>query len=62
MQQDAIEIVQASMQKFDYESDIAEFIKTEFDSKHGEAGEWHCFVGKSFGSSFSPKEDQYIYL
>jgi len=50
-----IEAVQASvrgMQRFKAESDIADYIKTEFDSIYG--GDWHCIVGRNFGSSITP--------
>ena len=33
------------------EKDVAEYIKKEFDKKHGPT--WHCIVGKNFGICFS---------
>ena len=32
----------------DEEKEIAEFIKKEFDNRH--AKNWHCIVGRNFGS------------
>ena len=58
-----IEAVQASvrgMQRFKAESDIADYIKTEFDSMYG--GDWHCIVGRNFGSSITPQDLNFIYL
>lgn len=31
------------------EKNIAEYIKKEFDKKHGPT--WHCIVGRNFGNS-----------
>ncbi len=46
------------------ESDIADLIKSEFDRMHGdeEKGLWHCIVGRDYGSSINPKDENFIYF
>ena len=60
MQQDAMEITRQALQRFRTESDIADFIKTQYDEKHG--GEWHCIVGRNYGSSITPLDGHFIYF
>ncbi|KFZ14465.1 hypothetical protein V502_06063 [Pseudogymnoascus sp. VKM F-4520 (FW-2644)] len=48
MQQEAIEIAQEAMLKFNIEKDIAQHIKKTFDDRKGPT--WHCIVGRNFGS------------
>ena len=48
MQQDAVDIATAALEKFSIEKDIAASIKKEFDRKNGPT--WHVVVGKNFGS------------
>ncbi|KAF8392570.1 hypothetical protein HHK36_022915 [Tetracentron sinense] len=36
-----------AFEKLGVEKDIAEYIKKEFDKKHGPT--WHCIVGRNFG-------------
>ena len=60
MQADAIGFTKTALEKFKQDSDIADFIKTEFDTKHG--GDWHCIVGKSYGSSITPLDGSFIYF
>ncbi|CAM8887510.1 unnamed protein product [Rhodiola kirilowii] len=43
MQAEAIDIAVAAFEKHSVEKDVAEFIKKEFDIKHGPT--WHCIVG-----------------
>ncbi|KAK8203335.1 Dynein light chain [Zalaria obscura] len=48
MQQEAIEVAQEAMDKFNIEKDIAHHIKRTFDERKGAT--WHCIVGRNFGS------------
>ncbi|CAD6573648.1 MAG: Dynein light chain [Alectoria sarmentosa] len=48
MQQQAVEVAEEAMSKFQVEKDIAQYIKKEFDSRAGAT--WHCIVGRNFGS------------
>ena len=48
MQQDAVDIASAALEKYNIEKDIAANIKKEFDKRHGPT--WHVVVGKNFGS------------
>ncbi|RMZ76393.1 hypothetical protein DV737_g4866, partial [Chaetothyriales sp. CBS 132003] len=48
MQQEAIEVAQEAMEKYNIEKDIAMHIKREFDGRKGAT--WHCIVGRNFGS------------
>ena len=48
MQQDALEFTTQAMEKFNIETDIAAFVKEEFDRKYNPT--WQCIVGRDFGS------------
>ena len=49
MQKEAINIaIAASENQSVKKKNIAEYIKKEFDKKHGPT--WHCIVGRNFGS------------
>ena len=48
MQQEAVDIASAALEKYNIEKDIAAQIKKEFDKRHGPT--WHVVVGKNFGS------------
>ncbi|KAE8651306.1 dynein light chain 2, cytoplasmic [Cucumis sativus] len=50
MQQDALNLAAKALDSFDVTeaTDIARFIKKEFDRIHG--GGWQCIVGTDFGS------------
>ncbi len=48
MQQEAVDIAHAALEKYNIEKDIAAQIKKEFDKRHGPT--WHVVVGKNFGS------------
>lgn len=43
MQADALEIGKNAIMRFKTETEIADYIKTEFDKLHGD--DWHCIVG-----------------
>ncbi|GFZ13984.1 dynein light chain type 1 family protein [Actinidia rufa] len=46
MQKETVDIAIAAFEKHNVEKDVAEYIKKEFDKKHGPT--WHCIVGKNF--------------
>ena len=48
MQQEAIDIATAALEKYNIEKDIAAQIKKEFDRRYQPT--WHVVVGKNFGS------------
>jgi dynein light chain LC8-type len=48
MQQEAVDIASAALEKYNIEKDIAAQIKKEFDRRHQPT--WHVVVGKNFGS------------
>ena len=48
LQQEAVDITSAALEKYNIEKDIAAQIKKEFDKRHGPT--WHVVVGKNFGS------------
>ncbi len=60
MQRDAMILMQEALQKFKSESDIADYIKTQYDEKH--EGDWHCIVGRNYGSSITPLDGHFIYF
>jgi dynein light chain LC8-type len=42
------------------ETDLAKFIKVEFDKKFGPT--WHCIVGRNFGSFVTHESTNFIYF
>ncbi|XP_042506310.1 dynein light chain 2, cytoplasmic-like isoform X2 [Macadamia integrifolia] len=46
IQKEAIDCALSAYEKHSVEKDIAEYIKKEFDKKHGPT--WHCIVGRNF--------------
>ncbi len=60
MQQAAIDVANAALEKFNLERDIASYIKKEFDKKYNPT--WHCVVGKSFGSYITHESKHFIYF
>ncbi|KAI0793537.1 hypothetical protein C8Q74DRAFT_1314648 [Fomes fomentarius] len=48
LQQEAVDVASAALEKYNIEKDIAAQIKKEFDKRHGPT--WHVVVGKNFGS------------
>lgn len=60
MQRDAMMLAQEGIAKFRSESDIADYVKTQYDEKHG--GDWHCIVGRNYGSSITPLDGHFIYF
>ena len=47
MQNLAVELASAALEKYTLEKDIASHIKKEFDRRYGPT--WHCVVGRNFG-------------
>ncbi|KAG4213175.1 hypothetical protein ERO13_A01G038300v2, partial [Gossypium hirsutum] len=47
MQKEAVNIAISVFPSGGFEKDVAEYIKKEFDKKHGPT--WHCIVGRNFG-------------
>ncbi|KAL8121561.1 uncharacterized protein LOC141659143 [Apium graveolens] len=60
MQLQAIDIAIAAYEKHSVEKDVAEYIKKEFDKKHGPT--WHCIVGKNFGSYVTHETNHFVYF
>ncbi|TEB36646.1 hypothetical protein FA13DRAFT_1727011 [Coprinellus micaceus] len=60
MQQEAVDITSAALEKYNIEKDIAAQIKKEFDRRHGPT--WHVVVGKNFGSYVTHETKHFIYF
>jgi len=60
MQQTAIDVASAALEKFNIEKDIAAHIKRDFDKKFGPT--WHVVVGKNFGSYVTHETKHFIYF
>lgn len=60
MQNEAIEVADAALQKHAIERDVAAHIKKEFDRRHQPT--WHCVVGRNFGSYVSHETRKFIYF
>mmetsp|Transcript_10184 Transcript_10184/g.30219 ORF Transcript_10184/g.30219 Transcript_10184/m.30219 type:complete len:91 (-) Transcript_10184:226-498(-) len=60
LQQESIEVAQQAMDKHNLERDIANFIKKEFDKRHGTF--WHVVVGKNYGSFVTHETKMFIYF
>ncbi|KAL0634903.1 Dynein light chain [Maublancomyces gigas] len=60
MQSVAIEIAKKAVRDNSVEKDIAQYIKKEFDTKHGNT--WHCIVGRNFGSFVTHETKHFIYF
>lgn len=56
----AFNCAKTAMDKYVIEKDIAAYIKLDFD-KHFYPN-WHCIVGKQFGSYVSHESKHYIYF
>lgn len=46
MQQEAVDVASAALEKYNIEKDIAMHVKKEFDRRYGST--WHCVVGKKW--------------
>lgn len=60
MQQEAVDIASAALEKYNIEKDIAAQIKKEFDKRFGPT--WHVVVGKNFGSYVTHGERFFLSL
>ncbi|CDO68156.1 hypothetical protein BN946_scf184938.g8 [Trametes cinnabarina] len=60
MQQEAVDVAHAALEKYNIEKDIAAQIKKEFDKRHGPT--WHVVVGKNFGSYVTHETKHFIYF
>ncbi|KAA8527437.1 hypothetical protein F0562_034848 [Nyssa sinensis] len=60
MQKEAVDIAITAFEKHNVEKDVAEYIKKEFDKKHGPT--WHCIVGKNFGSYVTHETNHFVYF
>ncbi|GAA51262.1 Dynein light chain [Clonorchis sinensis] len=58
LQDEAIHTAAEACDRYDELSEIIEFVKKEFDKKHGQC--WHCFAGTSFCSYFTCEENCFI--
>nr|CAX76217.1 putative dynein light chain [Schistosoma japonicum]CAX76219.1 putative dynein light chain [Schistosoma japonicum] len=60
MQENAVHIAAAALDKYNVEKDIAAHIKKEFDRQYNP--NWHCVVGKHFGSYVTHETQHFIYF
>ncbi|KAL5701319.1 Dynein light chain 2 [Ranunculus cassubicifolius] len=60
LQKQAIDCALYGIEKHNVEKDIAEYIKKEFDKKHGPT--WHCIVGRNFGSYVTHETNNFVYF
>ena len=60
MQARCIELAKKALTKFSIEKDIAQYIKTHLDKEF--STNWHCIVGKQFGSFVQHDSKHYIYF
>ncbi|XP_048440416.1 dynein light chain 2, cytoplasmic-like [Pyrus x bretschneideri] len=60
MQKEAVDIAIGAFEKHSVEKDVAEYIKKEFDKKHGPT--WHCIVGRNFGSYVTHETNHFVYF
>ncbi|CAN0855712.1 Dynein 8 kDa light chain, flagellar outer arm [Linum grandiflorum] len=60
MQKEAVDIAIAAFEKDNVEKDVAEYIKKEFDRRHGPT--WHCIVGRNFGSYVTHETNHFVYF
>ncbi|TPP57514.1 Dynein light chain DLC [Fasciola gigantica] len=51
MLEHAVETTRKAFDKYTQDSEVAQFIKKEFDSQYNPT--WHCVVGKTYGSYIS---------
>ncbi|XP_059630443.1 uncharacterized protein LOC132273504 [Cornus florida] len=60
LQKEAVDIAINAFEIHNVGKDVAEYIKKEFDKKHGPT--WHCIVGKNFGSYVTHETNHFVYL
>ncbi|KAG6593978.1 hypothetical protein SDJN03_13454, partial [Cucurbita argyrosperma subsp. sororia] len=59
VQKEAVDVAIA-FEKHSVEKDVAEYIKKEFDKRHGPT--WHCIVGRNFGSYVTHETNHFVYF
>ncbi|GMI72142.1 hypothetical protein like AT4G15930 [Hibiscus trionum] len=60
LQKEAVNIAISGFEKNNLEKDAAEYIKKEFDKRHGPT--WHCIVGRNFGSYVTHETNHFVYF
>ncbi|XP_016730864.1 eukaryotic peptide chain release factor GTP-binding subunit ERF3B isoform X1 [Gossypium hirsutum] len=60
MQKKAVNIAISAFEKNNVEKDVAEYIKKDFNKKHGPT--WHCIVGRNFDAGKSTTGGQILFL
>ncbi|XP_017151114.1 dynein light chain 1, cytoplasmic [Drosophila miranda] len=60
MQQDAVNVSTAALEKYNIEQEIAAYIKREFDKKYSPT--WHVVVGRNFGSYVTHETRHFIFV
>ncbi|KAK4473954.1 hypothetical protein MN116_003275 [Schistosoma mekongi] len=60
MQEYAVHTAATALSKYDIEKDIAAYIKKDFDKEY--RPNWHCVVGKHFGSYVTHETQHFIYF
>ncbi|XP_023000010.1 dynein light chain 1, cytoplasmic-like [Cucurbita maxima] len=60
VQKEAVDIAIVAFEKHSVEKDVAEYIKKEFDKRHGPT--WHCIVGRNFGSYVTHETNHFVYF
>lgn len=60
MEAEALSVAKLAVQSNNVEKDIAQYIKKEFDQRHGNT--WHCIVGRNFGSFVTHETKHFIYF
>eukprot|EP01006_Ploeotia_vitrea_P003391 TRINITY_DN112538_c0_g1_i1.p1 TRINITY_DN112538_c0_g1~~TRINITY_DN112538_c0_g1_i1.p1 ORF type:complete len:211 (-),score=10.00 TRINITY_DN112538_c0_g1_i1:269-901(-) len=57
-QHDALDVAVRALEKHTVETDVAQYMKKEFDSKY--LPNWHCIVGRNFGTCATHAKGHYI--
>ena len=60
LEKDAKNILLKALELFKSNSEIANYLKKEFDRKYNP--DWHCIIGNSFGSFVSHESHYLIYF
>uniref|UniRef100_A0A1I7ZXM6 Dynein light chain n=1 Tax=Steinernema glaseri TaxID=37863 RepID=A0A1I7ZXM6_9BILA len=58
--QEACNVASASMRRSEDEVEVARNLKNHFDERYG--GNWHCIVGRNFGSFVTYDDDNLCYF
>ncbi len=62
LQEFAIRTAKEGMERHSTEREVASYIKKEFDRLYGPSPNWHCFVGRNFGSYVTHEANNYTYF